>query len=110
MEPLDIDPDLLRSQAGQSRDGSAAVGEALAAVGSMNLSGGAFGIMCAFLVTPAMLVTSAAAGLMSNAQGMLDREAAALDKTADDFTGTDSDRAQVHDATYTGDNTSGEYR
>lgn len=110
MESVNIDPDQLRDQASQSRDGAAAVAEAQSAVGSMNLGGGAFGVMCAFLIPPAMAVTGAASLLMSSAKDMLDREASALEETAGDFTTTDDSRAQKFDGADTGENTSGAYR
>lgn len=110
MESLNVSPDLLRTQATHARTGSAAIGEAQSAIGSMNLTGGAFGIMCSFLVPPAMLVTGAASLMLANAKGMLDREATALDETASDFESTDSNRESAFNGADTGDNTSGAYR
>lgn len=110
MESLNINPELLRGQAAKAQTGSAAIAEAQSAVGAMNLTGGAFGIMCAFLVPPALAVTMAASSMLSDAKGMLDREKQALEDAANDFTTTDDTRAQGFDGADTGENTSGAYR
>ena len=48
---------------------------AIDAANSMNLMGGAFGVMCSFLVGPTVAVTSLAKGSMQGAEEML-RESA----------------------------------
>ena len=55
------------------------------AAGSMNVGGGAFGVMCAFLVPPAQLVSSIAIGAISAAATMLEQSEEQLTGLADDF-------------------------
>ncbi|APH44289.1 hypothetical protein BMW26_04375 [Microbacterium sp. 1.5R] len=55
------------------------------AAGSMNIGGGAFGVMCAFLVPPAQLVSSIAIGAISAAATMLEQSEEQLKGLADDF-------------------------
>ncbi|WP_285364887.1 type VII secretion target [Microbacterium sp. LMC-P-041] len=55
------------------------------AAGSMNVGGGAFGVMCAFLVPPAQLVSSIAIGTISAAATMLEQSEEQLKGLADDF-------------------------
>ncbi|AKV87769.1 type VII secretion target [Microbacterium sp. CFBP9023] len=55
------------------------------AAGSMNVGGGAFGVMCAFLVPPAQLVSSIAIGAISAAATMLEQSEEQLKGLADDF-------------------------
>jgi hypothetical protein len=58
------------SRVGTVREG---VAEAASAVGSVDLGGGAFGVLCAFLVPPAQLVAGIAQSMIVSAEGMLDR-------------------------------------
>lgn len=55
------------------------------AAGSMNLGGGAFGVMCAFLVPPAQIVSSMAIGAIASAATMLEQSEEQLRGLADDF-------------------------
>ena len=84
-DEIHIEPSLLLDQARASAEAAQAIGTARGAVASMNLSGGAFGLMCAFLVPVATSVTVAAERGMAAAQAMLTREADALRATARDF-------------------------
>jgi uncharacterized protein YukE len=84
-DEIAIDVPALRTQAGHIDQAAGSVDYALDAVRSMNLSGGAFGLMCSFLVSPAMLVTSIAASTMAETAAMLRREAEALRDIAADF-------------------------
>ncbi|WP_311479073.1 hypothetical protein [uncultured Gulosibacter sp.] len=91
MEPLNINPDRIRQQAAATEHALSALDEAQSAVSSINLSGGAFGIMCSFLIPPAQVVTSATSFLLGNAHGMLEREAQALRDFADDLVSCDEE-------------------
>lgn len=82
---IEIDSGLLRDQARAVTAAASGVDEARQAASSMNLTGGAFGVMCAFLVPPAMLLTDAASSMLTQASEMLVREAGALRGAADDF-------------------------
>jgi hypothetical protein len=83
-EPITVDPVALRGQAAEVDALAGAVDQASSAAASMNLGGGAFGLMCAFLVPPAVAVTSIARTSLRDASEMLRREADALRDLADD--------------------------
>ena len=85
MSEISVDAAALRAQATAVEGIAGNVDYARDAVGSMNLGGGAFGLMCSFLVAPAMAVTMIAAETMAETSRMLRREADALRETADDF-------------------------
>ncbi len=84
-DDIAIEASALRSQARHVDQIAGSVDYARDAVGQMNLGGGAFGLMCSFLVGPAMAVTALAAQTMAETASMLRREAEALRDTADDF-------------------------
>ncbi|TPW72323.1 hypothetical protein [Schumannella sp. 10F1B-5-1] len=84
-EQISIDAETLLAQARDSERAAEAIAHARGAVGSMDLGGGAFGIMCAFLVPIAQSVTAMADRTLVEAQSMLEREAEALRATVDDF-------------------------
>lgn len=69
------------SRLGAVREG---VAEAASAVGSVDLGGGAFGVLCSFLVPPAQLVAGFAQSMIVSADDMLDR-------TVDELRGFASD-------------------
>jgi hypothetical protein len=69
------------SRLGAVREG---VAEAASAVGSVDLGGGAFGVLCSFLVPPAQLVAGIAQSMIVSADDMLDR-------TVDELRGFASD-------------------
>lgn len=80
-----VDPDTVRSHAQRVGQVASDVRLAENAAGSMNLGGGAFGVMCAFLVPPAQLVSSIAIGTISAAATMLEQSEEQLKGLADDF-------------------------
>lgn len=90
---IEIDTGLLRQQARDVDEAGRRVDQARQAIASMNLTGGAFGMMCAFLVPPAVTMTFAASSMLSDASAMLSREASALRGTADDFDDLEDDIA-----------------
>lgn len=84
-EQIEVDPQALRDQAREVESLAGAVDQASEAAASMNLAGGAFGVMCAFLVPPAISITGIARGALRDASELLRREADALRDLADDF-------------------------
>lgn len=88
---IEVDAAALRAQAAEVERIAGDVTYARDAAGSLNLAGGAFGLMCSFLVAPAMAVTAIARETMAETSRMLRREADALRETADDFEGIEDD-------------------
>lgn len=68
-----IDVDTLRAHASRVATVQSDVAEAAAAVRSLDLAGGAFGILCAFLVPPAQIVAAIAESMIVAADSMLER-------------------------------------
>lgn len=82
---ISVQPEVLRRHAARVDSLTASVTQCMDAAASMNLGGGAFGIMCAFLVPPASAVSGIARSSISAAEGMLGRSATELRGLADDF-------------------------
>ena len=80
-----IDQDLIIAHAARVRQVSTDVQTARDAASATSMSGGAFGVMCAFLVGPATLVATAAAATIASAQGLVDRSATQIRGVADDM-------------------------
>lgn len=85
MTEINIDYDLLRAEAKAIGRVADSVDQGIAAVQSINLAGGAFGVMCAFIVPYAAVATSVALQAFTDTAEMLRREADALDAVAQDF-------------------------
>jgi hypothetical protein len=79
-----IDPDILRGHARGVTVIAEDLDDALAAARSVDLSSGAFGVLCAFLVPPAGLASSMAVASLRSAGSMLRRAAAEVNGWADD--------------------------
>ena len=84
-ELIAVDTETVRQHAQRVAQIAADVRLAENAAGSMNVGGGAFGVMCAFLVPPAQLVSSIAAGAITAAATMLEKSEEQLRGLADDF-------------------------
>ncbi|MFT8636429.1 MAG: hypothetical protein ABF811_00505 [Pseudoclavibacter sp.] len=84
------DPDILRGHARGVSVLAEDLDDALAAAQSVNLGGGAFGVLCAFLVPPAGLASSMAVASLRSAGSMLRRAAAEVNGWADDADETES--------------------
>lgn len=87
---ISIDFDLLEQHARRVDLVASDVALAQDAASSINVGGGAFGLMCAFLVPPAALVSSLATSALASAQGMVERSARELRAVGTDF-GTTED-------------------
>lgn len=110
MDALNISPEQLRQQAADAEAGAASIATAQSAVSSVTLDYGAFGVMCSFLVMPALGVTLVAGSLMGEAKSMLEREAQALRDAADDFVACDETCEQQLAQVDTGYDPAGRYR
>ncbi|MEQ6895916.1 hypothetical protein [Microbacterium sp. KR10-403] len=82
---ITIDQDLIIAHAARVRQVSADVQTARDAASATSMSGGAFGILCAFLVGPATLVATAASAAIGSAQGLVDRSADEVRGVGDDM-------------------------
>ncbi|MGN8026733.1 hypothetical protein [Microbacterium sp. 22242] len=61
------------------------------AASSLNLAGGAFGVMCSFLVPPAVLVSQVAVGTISSVSAMLGRAETEFLGVVSDFEAMEQD-------------------
>lgn len=80
-----VDTETVRRHAQRVGQIAADVRVAENAAASMNVGGGAFGLMCAFLVPPAQLVSSIAASTIAAAATMLEQSEEQLRGLANDF-------------------------
>ena len=83
-ERIALDFEVLRYQASRVDLFGADIAEASAAVASMNLGGGAFGVLCNFLVLPAQVATTAAGEMIRDCEGLMRRAGTQLRKVAAD--------------------------
>jgi len=79
-----LDFDILTTQASKVDQVGDDIGLAAQAVRSMNLGGGAFGVLCSFLVPPAQLVTTVAGTMIADCESLLHRTGTQLRKAAAD--------------------------
>ena len=92
-EEISIDFDVLAQHATRVDQVAADVALAQNAAASINLGGGAFGLMCAFLVPPTSIVSTAAQAAMGAAKGMVERSAREIRRVGRDFTQLEDDIA-----------------
>ncbi|MFF2053469.1 hypothetical protein ACFVU2_17845 [Leifsonia sp. NPDC058194] len=86
-----MDADLLRYQATQVDAIASDVAEASSAARTLNLGGGAFGVLCSFLVPPAQLVSAAAIQLLHESEALLHRTGTQLRSVAMDVEDREAD-------------------
>jgi hypothetical protein len=79
-----LDFDILATQASKVDQIGSDIGLAASAIRSMHLGGGAFGVLCSFLVAPAQLVTTVAGTMIGDCEGLLERTGTQLRKAVDD--------------------------
>jgi hypothetical protein len=89
-----IDHDLLLGQASAVERVAADLAVARDAAQSTNMGGGAFGVLCSFLVTPATVVATIAGSAMGSAEGMVRRSASELRGVSNDMAEFESDLLQ----------------
>lgn len=84
-ERIAIDQDLIISHAARVRQVASDISVARDAASATNMSGGAFGVMCAFLVPPASMVAQVTSGAITAAQRLVERSAVEVRGVADDM-------------------------
>lgn len=82
---ITIDADVISTHVSHLRTVHDGVALAQDAAGSVDLGGGAFGIMCSFMVAPAQIVQSMAQGAIGSAADMVDRSITEIQGVASDF-------------------------
>ncbi|GAA4480871.1 hypothetical protein [Microbacterium panaciterrae] len=90
-DTIALDFDLGRRHAARVGQVAADVRMAQDAASSLNLAGGAFGVMCAFLVPPAVLVSQVAIGTISSVSAMLGRAETEFLGMVSDFEATEEE-------------------
>ena len=90
-DEIAIDFDVLAYHANRVENVASDVALAQNAAGSINLGGGAFGLMCAFLVLPTTIVSTAAQLTLASARGMVERSAREIKGVARDFSTLEED-------------------
>ncbi len=90
-ERIAIDADVIAYHARRVDNVASDIHTAVDAAQSMNMAGGAFGVMCAFLVPPAVGVAAVATEALASAERMLERSAEALRDGVSDFASHEDD-------------------
>lgn len=88
---IQIDVDLINAHAARVQQVAADISVASDAASSSKMGGGAFGVLCAFLVGPATLAASMAGSAVSAAQGMVSRSAGEVRGVASDMAAFETD-------------------
>ncbi len=90
-DAIALDFELGRQHAARVGRVAADVQLAQDAASSLNLAGGAFGVMCSFLVPPAVLVSQVAVGTISSVSAMLGRAETEFLGLVSDFEAMETD-------------------
>lgn len=80
-----VDVDLLQQHAGLVDQLASDAAQALSAVQSIHLSGGAFGLLCAWMVPPVGVVSQAVGSAIEQGSQTIERTAAQIRDAAGDF-------------------------
>ncbi|RLP80776.1 hypothetical protein D9V34_00750 [Mycetocola lacteus] len=83
-DKIALDMSMLRAHASRIDQVASDVGEAAAAARSMNVAGGAFGLMCSFLVPPALVAVTSMERMLSASQRAIEHTATQLREIADE--------------------------
>lgn len=94
-DQISIDSDALRAHARKVAQLADDVSTATNAIASINLSGGAFGLMCAWMVAPATVASNIVGSHIKETRSVLDRTSGAVSDTARTF---DASEEQIIDA------------
>jgi hypothetical protein len=89
-----VDQDLITSHAARVEVVASDIAVARDAAGSTNMGGGAFGVLCSFLVGPASLAASMAQQTIQAAEGMVRRSATELRGVGTDMAAFEDDVVQ----------------
>ncbi|WP_417563878.1 hypothetical protein [Microbacterium sp.] len=90
-ERIAIDQDLVISHAARVKQVASDIAVARDAASATDMSGGAFGIMCAFLVPPASMVAQVTSAAITAAQRLVERSAVEVRGVADDMAAFEQD-------------------
>ena len=90
-------PDGLRAHASRISGEAELAGQARSAAAGLDLGGGAFGILCNFLVLPLQALSAPAIGYLGGVAEALDACGTALTACADNFEQTEQDVASSFD-------------
>jgi hypothetical protein len=80
-----IDADTLQQHASAVEQLAAGAAEAVSAIGSITLSGGAFGLMCAWMIPPVAAVSAVVSSTISSGEDLISRTADEIRLAAGDF-------------------------
>jgi hypothetical protein len=86
-----VDGELIHAHAARVERVADDVAVARRAAAATNMGGGAFGVICAFLVPPASLAATMAASAIAAAEGMLERSAREVRGVATDMAAVEDD-------------------
>ena len=84
-ERIAVDRDLIVAHAARVRQVASDVAVARDAASATNMSGGAFGVLCGFLVPPASLVAQVTGAAIAAAERLVERSATEIRGVADDM-------------------------
>jgi hypothetical protein len=90
-DKIAVDADLIHAHAARVQQVASDVGMARQAAASTNMGGGAFGVICSFLVAPASLAATMASAAIGAAEGMVTRSAREVKGVAADMAATEAD-------------------
>lgn len=90
-----VDADVMMQHASRMQQLAQDAAEAAAAIQSINLGGGAFGLLCAWMIPPISIVSDAVSRHIDGAEGVLDRTAQELRAVVRDFEGYEDAVSQV---------------
>ncbi|QCQ17194.1 hypothetical protein [Microbacterium sp. RG1] len=92
---IKVDADIMLQHASRMQQLAQDAAEAAAAIQSINLGGGAFGLLCAWMVPPVAVVSGAVAEHINGAEGVLERTGNAMRAVVRDFEGYEDAVAQA---------------
>lgn len=90
-----LDGDLIQAQVSRVQLVASDVAVARDAAGSTQMGGGAFGVLCAFLVPPAQIAAAMAQQAIGSAEQMLRRSATELSGVGSDMAAFEDDVVQA---------------
>lgn len=90
-EKVSVDPEVVDYHLARVEQAAADAHLAVTAAQSMNVAGGAFGVLCSFLVAPALVTTEAAKLTLVSVEKLISRSAKTLRAGVADF-----DRHETH--------------
>jgi hypothetical protein len=90
-----VDAELIQAHAARVDRVAADVGVAKQAAASTNMGGGAFGVICSFLVPPATLAAHMAGSAIAAAEGMVTRSAREVRGVVTDMAAVEEDIVQA---------------